>query len=152
MTRAELWTLLQGRATELREGCVREWQQARQNVQRLQEHTRRLQQLVHDYGQRQLALQSGSHQIHQTAELRHTVGKLLALQQRARLELDAARAHEEQCRMRMQRAEAEVIKARTLCERAQREELQEASRQEQRREDAAAVVRHWLKAQPEPGT
>lgn len=151
MTRTELWSFLNRRADEALQACRREWQQAQAGVRRLQEHRQRLERLQQDYAQRQQGLQGEDHQVHQTAELRHTVRQLLQLHQRAALELQAAQAHEEQCRLRMQRAEAEALKTQTLHDQALREQRIQIERAEQRRSDAAAVGRHWMRRLAEPG-
>lgn len=151
MTRIELWELLLQRASELRDGCLREWRQAREDVQRLNQHGQRLQELSRDYSQQQGHAQAQVHQIRETAELRHTMSQVLLLRQRTDLRLQAALAHEAQCRARLQRAEAEVVKARTLSERAQREQRAQEVVAQQRRDDAAAVA-GWLRARTDAGT
>ena len=150
MTRMELWSLLHGRASEIREKCLKEWQRANQDVLRLEQHVLKLQQLAEDYARRHQEIQSQAHQISQTAELRHTARQLSALRQRTGLELQAAIAHREQCRLRLQRAETEVLKARTLSEKAEQDMKREEATAQQRREDALAVG-GWLRARAETG-
>lgn len=144
MTRTELWTFLETRATEVRDACARQWRSASDDTQRLQQHLQRLQALYLEYGQQQKATQSGQHQVHQTTALRHTLSQLLSLQERVGRELQAAQAHESQCRQRLDRAEAEVLKARTVAEGARMEARQAEQRTVQRQMDAASVQRHWL--------
>ena len=151
MTRAELWAFLEARAVELRDSCAAQWRQAQQNTQRLGHHLERLQGLYLDYGHRHRALQNDAHQVHQTASLRQTLQQLLALQQRVAVELAAAHAHEEQCRQRLQRAETEVLKARTVLDSNRRAMLKAENRAEQRRLDVAAVQRHWTARLAEDG-
>lgn len=150
MTRTQLWDLLHGRAADIREACLREWQRARQNVQRLEQHAGKLAQLAQDYAGQHRAIEQQAHQISQTAELRHTMRQLSALRQRTALELQAAQAHAEQCRLRMQRAEAEVLKARTLSDKAHRDEARQEAAVQQRRDDAAALG-GWLRARTGTG-
>ncbi|MBM3390215.1 MAG: hypothetical protein FJY26_12095 [Betaproteobacteria bacterium] len=144
MTRTELWNFLETRATEVRDACARQWRTACSDTRRLQAHLQRLQALYLEYGQQQRSTQAGNHQVHQTTALRHTLTQLLALQERVGRELLAAQAHEAQCRQRLDRAEAEVLKARTVANgaRAQAHQAQERSLQQQM--DAASVQRHWL--------
>ena len=144
MTRTELWTFLETRATEVRDACARQWRTACEDTQRLQAHLQRLQVLYLEYGQQQRATQSGHHQVHQTTALRHTLSQLLSLQERVGRELQAAQTHEAQCRQRLDRAEAEVLKARTVAEGARSEARQAEQRTLQRQMDAASVQRHWL--------
>lgn len=151
MTRTELWDLLHGRASDIRQACLRDWQRANQDVQRLEQHALKLAQLAEDYARQHRSIQSESHQISQTVELRHTTRQLSALRQRTALELQAAQAHAEQCRQRMQRAEAEVLKARTLSDKAHRQAARHEATLQQRRDDALAVG-GWLRARTEPGS
>jgi flagellar export protein FliJ len=144
MTRVELWGFLETRAAEVRDTCAGQWRAAHADSLRLQAHQERLGQLYVEYGQQQRQTQSGSHQVHQTSSLRHTLAQLLVLQERVGRELDAARAHEAQCRQRLDRAEAEVLKARTVAQKAREEALAAENRAQQRRQDAASVQRYWL--------
>lgn len=144
MTRTELWAFLETRATEVRDACARQWRVARDDTQRLQAHLERLQGLYLEYGQQQRATQSGAHQVHQTTSLRHTLSQLLSLQERVGRELAAAQAHEVQCRQRLDRAEVEVLKARTVAEGARAEARKAEQTAQQRQMDAASVQRHWL--------
>ncbi len=144
MTRTELWAFLETRAVEVRDACARQWGVARDDTQRLQAHLQRLQGLYLEYGQRQRTTETQDHRVHQTTSLRHTMGQLLSLQERVGRELAAAQAHEAQCRQRLDRAEAEVLKARTVAERARTEARRQELRAQQRQMDAASVQRHWL--------
>lgn len=144
MTRIELWGFLETRATELRDGCAAQWRKASEDTHRLQAHLKRLGELYVEYGQQQRQTQSGNHQVHQTTALRHTLSQLLVLQERVGRELEAARAHEAQCRQRLDRAEAEVLKARTVAQKAREEAQVAEQRQQQRRQDAASIQRYWL--------
>ena len=144
MTRTELWTFLETRATEVRDACAGQWATARGDTQRLEAHLQRLHSLYLEYGQQQKATQAAHHQVHQTTALRHTLSQLLSLQERVGRELQAARAHEAQCRQRLDRAETEVLKARTVAESARVEARQAEQRSLQRQIDAASVQRHWL--------
>lgn len=144
MTRTELWTFLETRATEVRDACARQWRGARDDTLRLQSHLQRLQALYLEYGQQQRATQSAAHQVNQTTSLRHTLSQLLSLQERVGRELAAAQAHEQQCRQRLDRAEVEVLKARTVAESARAEALRAEQKAQQRQMDAASVQRHWL--------
>jgi hypothetical protein len=58
--------------------------------------------------------------------------------------LEAAQAHEAQCRQRLDRAEVEVLKARTVAESAQAEARKAEARDLQRQVDATSIQRHWL--------
>ena len=144
MTRTELWAFLESRATEVRDTCARQWRAANDDTQRLQAHLERLRSLYLEYGERQKATQVGLHHVHQTTSLRHTLSQLLALQARVGRELEAAQAHEAQCRQRLDRAEVEVLKARTVAESAQAEARKAEARDLQRQVDATSVQRHWL--------
>lgn len=151
MTRTELWDLLHGRASDIREKCRRDFQKATADVHRLQQHALKLQQMAEDYARQHRTVQAAAHQISQTAELRHTTRQLIALRQRTALELQAALAHQEQCRQRMQRAETEVLKARTLSDKAHRDLARQEAAAQQRRDDANAVG-GWLRARTETGS
>ncbi len=144
MTRTELWSFLETRAVEVRDACARQWRVASDDTRRLQDHLQRLEGLYLEYGQRQRAAQSQDHQVNQTSALRHTLSQLLSLQERVGRELSAAQAHEAQCRQRLDRAEAEVLKARTVAERAVADARRQEERTQQRQMDAASVQRHWL--------
>jgi flagellar export protein FliJ len=144
VTRTELWTFLETRAAEVRDACARQWRTASDDTQRLKLHLQRLQALYLEYGQQQKATQSGQHQVHQTTALRHTLSQLLSLQERVGRELEAAQAHEAQCRQRLDRAETEVLKARTVADGARAEVRQHEQRSLQRQMDAASMQRHWL--------
>ena len=144
MTRTELWAFLESRATEVRDTCARQWRAASDDTQRLQAHLERLRSLYLEYGERQKATQVGLHHVHQTTSLRHTLSQLLALQARVGRELEAAQAHEAQCRQRLDRAEVEVLKARTVAESAQAEARKAEARDLQRQVDATSIQRHWL--------
>lgn len=144
MTRIELWGFLETRATEVRDACAAQWRKACADTHRLQSHLKRLGELYVEYGQQQCLTQSGSHQVHQTSSLRHTLAQLLVLQERVGRELEAARTHESQCRQRLDRAEAEVLKARTVAQKARQEAESAEQQAQQRRQDAASVQRYWL--------
>lgn len=144
MTRTELWAFLESRAIEVRDTCARQWRAASEDTQRLEAHLARLKALYLEYGERQKSTQAGLHQVHQTTSLRHTLSQLLALQARVGRELEAAQAHEVQCRQRLDRAEVEVLKARTVSESAHAQARQAEARELQRQMDAASVQRHWL--------
>ena len=144
MTRTELGAFLESRATGVRDTCARQWRAASDDTQRLQAHLERLRSLYLEYGERQKATQVGLHHVHQTTSLRHTLSQLLALQARVGRELEAAQAHEAQCRQRLDRAEVEVLKARTVAESAQAEARKAEARDLQRQVDATSVQRHWL--------
>lgn len=143
MTRTELWAFLETRAVEVRDACAKQWRTARQDSERLQAHLQRLQGLYVEYGQQHRTTQAGHHQVNQTTALRHTLSQLLSLQERVARELGAAQAHEAQCRQRLDRAEAEVLKARTVAEQAQLQARQAEQRSLQRQIDAASVQRYW---------
>ena len=143
MTRTELWTFLETRAVEVRDACAQQWRTARQDTERLQAHLTRLQGLYLEYGQQHRSTQSGQHQVNQPTALRHTLAQLLSLQERVGRELGAAQAHEDQCRQRLDRAEAEVLKARTVAEQARAEVRKAEQRALQRQMDAASVQRYW---------
>jgi flagellar export protein FliJ len=128
----------------VRDTCARQWRAASDDTQRLQAHLERLRSLYLEYGERQKATQVGLHHVHQTTSLRHTLSQLLALQARVGRELEAAQAHEAQCRQRLDRAEVEVLKARTVAESAQAEARKAEARDLQRQVDATSVQRHWL--------
>jgi len=119
-------------------------------VERLQQHAARLEQLGRDYARQHQGVQQQAHQVRETAELRHTMRQLMVLQQRTGLQLQAALAHEAQCRARLQRAEAEVLKTRTLSEQAHRQAARAVAAAQQRRDDELAVA-GWLRARAEPG-
>lgn len=144
MTRTELWAFLEARATEVRDACARQWLTAHDDTQRLQAHLDRLRALYLEYGEQQKATQAGRHQVHQTTSLRHTLSQLLALQARVGRELEAAQTHEAQCRQRLDRAEVEVLKARTVAESAHAQARTAEAKDLQRQMDAASVQRHWL--------
>lgn len=144
MTRIELWAFLETRAVEVRDACARQWRSASEDTLRLKAHLQRLEGLYLEYGQRQKATQADSHQVTQTTALRHTLSQLLSLQERVARELAAAQAHEGQCRQRLDRAEAEVLKARTVAEKARVEARRAEQQAMQRQMDAASVQRHWL--------
>lgn len=144
MTRTELWAFLEKRAVEVRDACARQWRSSVDDTLRLNAHLERLQNLYLEYGQQQRSTESATHQVNQTTALRHTLTQLLSLQERVGRELAAAQAHQEQCRQRLDRAEAEVLKARTVAEQALEEARQAERRSLQRQMDAASVQRHWL--------
>jgi hypothetical protein len=58
--------------------------------------------------------------------------------------LEAAQAHEAQCRQRLDRAEVEVLKARTVSESAHAEARKAEARDLQRQVDNTSIQRHWL--------
>jgi len=144
MTRTELWLFLEARAIEVRDNCARQWRMASDDTRRLETHLQRLRALYMEYGQRQRATQSGEHRVHQTTSLRHTLVQLLSLQERVQQQLAAAQVHEAQCRQLLDRAEAEVLKARTVSESARADARKAEERALQRQMDAASVQRHWL--------
>ncbi len=150
MTRIELWAFLEARALEERDACAVRWRQARDNAARVKEHLERLRGLYAEYGQSQRRTQARGHQVHQTSALRQTLSQLLSLQERAAIELGAAQSHERLCQEALGRAEGELLKARTVSERARQDAVRAQQRAEQRQLDAASIQRHWLARSGQP--